>query len=315
MINIYKTNAQTGRIQIIEKPVKGCWINLEKPTEQEIKNIAMTVDIDEQLLRYPLDLAEKAHIDTEDTEVLIVVDAPVTEIDENDKKSYVTMPLGMIVVRDEIFITISPVKIDVVESILTNNKVNYIQTDKKSRFVFQILYGIAQDYIRYLTYISKDLDKFEKHMEKSMRNKELLNMMSFEKTMIYFSASVKANQVVLEKLNKGKSIKLYEEDEDILEDTLIENRQAIEMIQTYSEILNGIVDMFGTMVSNNLNTVMKILTSITIIISIPTMIASFFGMNVTFPFDTSKGGFYPVVFVSIVVTLLTTLFLKKKDML
>ena len=152
-------------------------------------------------------------------------------------------------------------------------------------------------------------------MLKSMSNKELLKMMTFEKTMVYFNASVKGNQVVLEKLNKGKVLPLYDEDEDILEDTLIENRQAIEMIQTYSEILNGIVEMFGTVVSNNLNTVMKWLTSITLVISVPTMIASFLGMNVDFPFNTSTIGFYGVIIISILVTVVITFILRKKDLL
>ena len=139
--------------------------------------------------------------------------------------------------------------------------------------------------------------------------------MKFEKSMIYFNASVKGNQVVLEKLNRGKAIKLYEEDEDILEDTMIENRQAIEMIQTYSEILNGIVDMFGTMVSNNLNIVMKILTSITILISLPTLISGIMGMNVTFPFNTGVPGFWGITIVAIIITIIAAIWLKKKDMM
>ena len=143
-------------------------------------------------------------------------------------------------------------------------------------------------------------------------SKRVNEYFKFEKTMIYFNASVKANQVVLEKLNRGKAIKLYEEDEDILEDTLIENRQAIEMIQTYSEILNGITDIFGTIVSNNLNNVMKFLTSITVIISLPTMISSFLGMNVDFPFRTDIIGFICVIVVSILITVLATLWLSKK---
>ena len=230
------------------------------------------------------------------------------------EKIYTTMPLGMIIVRDEILITISQVRINSVYKVLSENKFG-VETDKKSRFTFQILYCIAQDYIRYLTYINRDLDKFENKMLKSMSNKELLKMMTFEKTMVYFNASVKGNQVVLEKLNKGKVLPLYDEDEDILEDTLIENRQAIEMIQTYSEILNGIVEMFGTVVSNNLNTVMKWLTSITLVISVPTMIASFLGMNVDFPFNTSTIGFYGVIIISILVTVVITFILRKRDLL
>ncbi|MEG2310378.1 MAG: magnesium transporter CorA family protein [Clostridia bacterium] len=313
MIDIYKTNINTLELEKINMPVKGCWINMVKPTEDEIQSVCQNIDIDSRILRYPLDIAEKAHIDIEDDSVLIVVDSPATEM-KNEEKVYTTLPLGMILVRDDIFITISQVKINVVEVILSK-KITKIDTCKKSRFVFQILYDMAQDYIRYLTYINQDLEMFEDHMSKTMKNKELLKIMNFEKSMIYFNASVKANQVVLEKLNRGKAIKLYEDDEDILEDTLIENRQAIEMIQTYSEILNGIVDIFGTMVSNNLNIVMKFLTSITIIIALPTMIASFIGMNVVFPFPTNNISFWVIMIISVLVTLIATIWLKKKDML
>lgn len=313
MVDIYITDPKTRNFNKIEKPVKGCWINIVAPTYNEIRKISRSVRIKEHLLRYPLDIAEKAHIDVEDDAILIIVDSPATEM-KDDQKVYTTMPLGMIIVRDEILITISQVRINSVYKVLSENKFG-VETDKKSRFTFQILYSIAQDYIRYLTYINRDLDKFENQMLKTMNNKELLKMMTFQKTMVYFNASVKGNQVVLEKLNKGKIIPLYDEDEDILEDTLIENRQAIEMIQTYSEILNGIVDMFGTIVSNSLNTVMKWLTAITLVISIPTMIASFLGMNVQFPFDTSTVGFYWVIICSIIVTLIITFILKKKDLL
>lgn len=314
MVSIYKTNKMTGTLEEIDAPVKGCWINMVKPTEDEIKVIADLVKIEEQTIRYPLDISEKAHIDEEDDTVLIVVDSPATEID-NYEKIYTTLPVGMIVVRDDIFITVSQVEINAIEGVKIKAKNNYLQTEKKSRLIFQILFDIAQDYIRYLTYINKDIEMFEDHMSKSMRNKELQRIMQFEKSMIYFNASVKGNQVVLEKLNRGKSIKLYEEDEDILEDTIIENRQAIEMIQTYSEILNGIIDIFGTMVSNNLNIVMKVLTSITVIISIPTMVSSFLGMNVEFPFNTSVVGFYEVIAISILATIGVTYWLKRKNML
>ena len=314
MVNIYITNPVSGNLDKIKEPIKGCWINMVKPTDEEVKEVCQKVGIEEHLLRYPLDIAEKAHIDIEDDAVLIVVDSPFTEY-VDDFKVYTTLPIGMILVRDDIFITISQEEINSVKGILNRDNAYKIHTDKKSRFVFQILYDIAQDYIRYLTYINKDLEVFESQMERTMRNKELLKIMKFEKSMIYFNASVKGNQVVLEKLNRGKAIKLYEDDEDILEDTLIENRQAIEMIATYSEILNGIVDMFGTIVSNNLNIVMKILTSITIIISLPTMISGIMGMNVEFPFNTEIPGFWGVMGVAAIVTLLATIWLKRKDMM
>lgn len=312
MVEIYKTSESTKRIQSIKEPVKGCWINMIKPTQEEIFSISEKIGIDEQILKYPLDFAEKAHIDITDETVLIVVDSPVTEMSKK-QKIYTTMPLGMILVRDDIFITISQTKINAVSEFLKENKI--LETNKKSKFVFQILFQVAEDYIKYLTYINKDLETFETKMQRTMSNEELLKLLNFQKSMVYFNASVKANQVVLERLNRGKAIKLYEEDQEILEDTIIENRQAIEMIVTYSEILNGIIEIFGTMVSNNLNNVMKILTSVTIIIAIPTMIASFMGMNVDFPFPTNLQGFVGIIGFSCVATLICALILNRKKLL
>lgn len=314
MVDIYITNKNNGMLDKIDKPKKGCWINIVKPTEQELKDISKSVKIDEQILKYPLDLAEKAHIDTSDESVLIVVDAPVIEY-QNKQKIYTTMPLGMILVRDDIFITISQVKINSVMEMLNDSQTKNVETNKKSKFVFQILLKVSEDYIRYLTYLNKDLEKFETKMQKTMSNDELLKLLSFQKTMIFFNTSVKANEAVLVKLNRGNLIKLYVEDEEMLEDTIIENRQAIEMIATYSEILNGIIEIFGTMVSNNLNNVMKILTSITIIIAIPTLITSFMGMNVKFPFDTSELGFYGIILLCFVATLICAIILNRKKML
>lgn len=314
MVDIYATQLNNKKVEKIGKPQKGCWVNITHPTEKEIKWVSEMIGIDEQLLRYPLDIAEKAHIDTSDENVLIVVDSPVCEMNKKSK-IYTTMPIGMILVRDDIFVTISQYKIGAVEELLKPNMINDIETHKKSKMVFQILFKIAQDYIKYLTYINKDLETFETKMQRTMSNIELLKLLNFQKTMIYFNASAKANQVVLERLNRGKAIKLYEEDEEILEDTIIENRQAMEMIGTYSEILNGIIEIFGTMVSNNLNNVMKILTSVTIIIAIPTMIASFLGMNVDFPFPTNLLGFYGVIIVSCLATLICALILRKRNLL
>lgn len=165
-----------------------------------------------------------------------------------------------------------------------------------------------------MSYISKDIEDFENHMYKSMTNKELMQLLEFEKSMIYFSTSIKANQVVLQKINRGNTIKLYDEDLELLEDTIIENTQAMEMVKIYSEILNGIIEIFGTIINNNVNTVMKFLVAITIIIAIPTMV-SFMGMNVTFPFSTGIEGFIGITFLAIIVTVFSAIWLKNKNML
>ena len=314
MIEIFKTNIVTSKLENINTVEKGCWISMINPNKEEIEYISKKINVSEQLLKYPLDIQEKPHIDKDEDSVLIDIDVPITEY-KDDKRVYATIPMGMILVRDEYFVTVASEKIDVLNEIINDKKRISVDTEKKSRLVFQLLFNISKEYIKYMSYISNDVDEFEKTMNKSKKHKELLKLLDLEKSMIYFSTSLKANHVVLQKIQRGKHIKLYEEDQELLEDTLIESRQAIEMIVTYSEILNGIIDIFGTIISNNLNVVMKILTSITLILAIPTLITSFMGMNVNFPFNTSSIGFYSILGIIIIATIGVTLILKKKDMM
>ena len=315
MIKILKNTEQGKKLKELDKIELGCWIDLEKPTEKEIAYVIKETGVDETLLKYALDEEETSHIDTEDDQILVSINMPITEKNKRGKV-YTTMPLGILVVRDDYVITISSEKFSLID-MLSRKKtiVGEIATYKKSRLAFQLIYITSVEFLRYLTYISRDMEAFEDNLTKSMSNKELLKLINYQKSMIFFNTALKTNQAVMERLRRGKLIKLYEEDEDILEDAVIENRQAMEMATTYSEILNGMTDIFGTVVSNNLNNVMKLLTSITLIISIPTLIASIMGMNVTFPFNTGVYGFYGVVGVTSIITILVTIWLNKKDML
>lgn len=189
------------------------------------------------------------------------------------------------------------------------------QTYKKTRFIFQILYLNSSYYLNYLKQINKETEIAEYILKNSMQNKELLKLLSLEKSLVYFTTSLKSNEIVMEKTLRGKIVKLYEEDEEILEDAITENRQAIEMAQIYSNILNGTMDAYASIISNNLNGVMKFLTSITIILAVPTMISSFWGMNVKLPFENSPMGFLIMVLIAIIMTIAVTLWLNKKDML
>ncbi len=315
MIKILKNTEENKALKELDKIEVGCWIDLEKPTEKEIDYVIKSTGVDETLLKYALDEEETSHIDTEDDQILVSINMPITERNKRGKV-YTTMPLGILVVRDDYIITISSEKFSLLD-MLSRKKtiVGEIATYKKSRLAFQLIYITSVEFLRYLTYISRDMEKFEDNLTKSMSNKELLNLINYQKSMIFFNTALKTNQAVMERLRRGKLIKLYEEDEDILEDAVIENRQAMEMATTYSEILNGMTDIFGTVVSNNLNNVMKLLTSITLIISIPTLIASIMGMNVTFPFNTGVYGFYGVVGITTIITILVAIWLNKKDML
>ena len=315
MLKIYNTDIETNKLQEIKEFKKGSWINLVNPSENEIKRVCENLNIQEDFIRDALDYEEKARIDEEedDNTILFVIDVPVLEKNE-ENDIYTTMPLGMIVVRDDFFITVSLRKNRVIED-FEKRKIKNFQTYKKTRFIFQIFYLNSSYYLTYLKQINKETEIAEYILKNSMKNKELLKLLSLEKGLVYFATSLKSNEIVMEKTMRGKIVKLYDDDEDILEDAIIENRQAIEMAQIYTNILNGTMDAYASIISNNLNGVMKFLTSITIVLAIPTMISSFWGMNVKLPFENSNIGFIIMVAIAVILTLGVTWWLKRKDML
>ena len=314
MLKIYNTVIQTGNLEEIKEFQKGSWINLVNPSEAEIKKVCENVKIEEDFIRDALDFEEKARIDEEedDNTILFVVDVPIIEKHE-ENEMYTTMPLGMIVVRDDFFITVSLRKNRVIED-FEKRKIRNFQAYKKSRFIFQILYLNSSYYLTHLKQINKETEIAEYILKNSMKNKELLKLLNLEKSLVYFTTSLKSNELVMEKTMRGKIIKLYDDDEDILEDAITENRQAIEMAKIYSDILNGTTDAYASIISNNLNGVMKTLTSITIVLAVPTMISSFWGMNVKLPFENNPFGFAIMILFAVVTTLLVTWWLKKRDM-
>ena len=315
LLKIYNTDMETNDFQEIKEFKKGSWINLVNPSENEIKKVCESISIQEDFIRDALDYEEKARIDQEDDDntILFVVDVPIIDKGE-ENEIYATMPLGMIVVRDDFFITVSLRKNKIIES-FEKRKIKNFQTYKKTRFIFQILYLNSSFYLNYLKQINKETEIAEYILKNSMRNKELLKLLNLEKGLVYFTTSLKSNELVMEKTLRGKIIKLYEEDSEILEDAITENKQAIEMSQIYTNILNGTMDAYASIISNNLNSVMKTLTSITIILAIPTMISSFWGMNVNLPLQNSPFGFIIMIAISVILTLLVSWWLKRRNML
>ena len=315
MLKIYNTDMETNKFEEIKEFKRGAWINLVNPSENEIKKVCESIQIEDDFIRYALDYEEKARIyqEEDDNTTLFIIDVPIIEKNE-ENDVYTTMPLGMIVVRDDFFITVSLKKNKIIED-FEKRKIKNFQTYKKTRFIFQILYLNSSYYLNYLKQINKETEIAEYILKNSMKNKELLKLLSLEKGLVYFTTSLKSNELVMEKTMRGKIIKLYEEDEEILEDAITENRQAIEMSQIYSNILNGTMDAYASIISNNLNGVMKWLTSITIILAVPTMISSFWGMNVPLPFEHNQAGFAIMILIAVVTTILVTWWLNKKDML
>ena len=315
MFRMYNTDLITNKTEEVTEYKRGNWINMIAPSDEEIQTVCEDLKIQEDFIRYALDPEERARIDYEEDDgtTLILADVPIIESDE-DQKEYSTIPVGFIIVRDEYFITVSLMENEVIRRM--NPMINRsVATYKKSRLVLQCLYVNSEIYLNLLKTINRETEVAEKELRQTRKNKSLLRLLSLEKSLVYFTTSLKANEVVMERMNRGKVIKLYEEDEDLLEDVLIENKQAMEMSKIYSDILSGVMDAYSSIISNNLNGVMKILTAITIIISVPTMISSFWGMNVRVPMQDNPWGFAIILIASILIGVIVTIVLKKKNYL
>ena len=313
MFKMYNTDLITNITEEVTEYKRGNWINMIAPSDDEIKTVCENINIQEDFIRYALDPEERARIDYEEDDgtTLILADVPIIEKDE-DQKEYSTIPVGFIIVRDEYFITVSLMENQVIRR-MNPMKNKSVATYKKSRLVLQCLYVNSEIYLNLLKKINRETEIAEKELRQTRKNKSLLRLLSLEKSLVYFTTSLKANEVVMERMNRGKVIKLYEEDEDLLEDVLIENKQAMEMSKIYSDILSGVMDAYSSIISNNLNGVMKILTAITIIISVPTMISSFWGMNVKVPMQDNPWGFAIILIASILIGIIVTIILKRKD--
>lgn len=312
MVNIYRTD--NNEFKELKKLQKDCWIDMTNPTYEEIKDISNKTNTDLDLLTKLLDDEELPRIEVGDNATLIVVDTPYIT-DTRYKHKYNTDPLGIIINNDGYFITISLKKQSLLDD-FKNSKVKNFDIKKKTKFVIQILLRVAGIYQKELISINNYINKKEKTLYKSTNNKELIDLLNIEKTLVYFSTSLKANDAVLEKLSKGNVITLYEDDSDLMEDAIIENKQAIEMANIYREILTSMTDTYATIISNNLNDVMKFLAGITIVFSIPTMVASFIGMNVPLGnIGSSKLSFILIILISFILSFIIAIILKKKNML
>lgn len=310
MIDIYLTDEQDNLIKKDEL-AKGCWINLTRPSEFEIGKIVKGTGIPSDYIRDSLDDDERSRIEKEDDTVLIIVDFPVLVEDESDSAPYDTIPLG-IIVTPFYFLTVCLQSNPIIEDFV-NNKIRNFFTYKKTRFTLQILYAIARYYLRYLKTIDRRTSLIERELHESMRNKELFNLLALEKTLVYFTTSLKSNNIVMEKMTRQRFMRMYEDDQDLLEDVIIEIKQAIEMSEVHSNILSGMMDAYASVISNNVNVVMKFLTTVTIVLSIPTMVASFYGMNVqNIPFASEAHSFWVPFMIALILSGVTALFFWKK---
>lgn len=320
MIKIYKTHNSilekkmfsiSETLEIEKLTEKNTWIHLSNPTEEEIKVIKNGFNIPEEHIRAALDEEEKARLEIDDGIILVIIDVPVH--DENNRCSFTTVPLGIILLKDQI-ITVSTVKLALIEEFV-QGKIKSFFTFKKTRFILQLLFRNATYFLLYLKQIGRISDSIERQLKNNLRNQELMLLLELEKSLVYFTTSLKSNEAVLERMMRTEIVKSYPDDLELLEDVIIETKQAIEMANIYTSILSSTRDAFSTVMSNNLNIVMKKLTSITIVFAIPTVVSGLWGMNVGgVPFGHDPHGFLWVVILAIILGMLITWILFKKEL-
>lgn len=307
MLYFYKTI--DNRVARVDELTEGCWVSAICPTENEVAFMTQQLGIDQDFIKSSLDEEENSRIEQEEDQTLLIIDLPLAEKQTENTILYTTMPIG-IVMLPKYVVTISlknnPLLNEFAEGLAKN-----VQTVNKNGFLFTLLLRIAARYLQFLKQIDKLSMRMEHQLHKSMKNKELIQLLGLEKSLVYFSTSLKANEMTMEKILRGRIIKLYDDDQDLLEDVLIETKQAIEMCNIYSSILSGTMDAFASVISNNLNIVMKVLTSITILMAIPSMVSSFYGMNVSgMPFPV----FWVPCAISAALIIIVAIILVKKKM-
>ncbi len=313
MLNIYKT--EDGVISELEEFEPGIWIKLTAPTKEEGKRVSQAFDIDFDDIRAALDEEESSRISLEDGYTLILVDIPTPEI-RHEKTAYTTVPLGILLTQD-VVITVCNENTPIL-NYFTGKKLRDFSTKKKMRFVYQIQMRTAMLYQSYLKVIDQKRTEIEERVGADTEDVDLIDLHELESTLVYFATSLRANGIVLDRLQRYKRLAQYPEDMELLEDVIIENKQAIEMAGIYRDIIDGTRQLLSSVIDNRLNNVMKYLTSITLVMAIPTIISGLYGMNVAgewMPLSSTPHGFLIICILTLIICIITMLILKKKKML
>ena len=306
MLTIYKTTEQG--LEQLESVANGSWIKVVDPTAEEIQKLA-DWGVDADYINYSLDLDEMPRIERDDDYTFILIRIPHRQPD-NDVP-YTTIPLG-ILIKGNMVVTICRYEKDMFK-VLPNGKYRLLKTGKRYRFALYIFLETATRYLTHLREINRITESLEDQLQKSTRNSEVLGLLKYQKSLTYFATALRSNEVMMERVQRMQIFNYYEDDQDLLEDVLTENQQAIQMTSIATEILSGMMDAFASIISNNLNGVMKGLAAITIIINVPAVVAAFFGMNVKLPGESHPLAFLGVFAISFAMTAIATFIFYKRD--
>ncbi len=315
MIEIFKkANAELVKLNA---PESDCWINVYPPfTNEDLEKLSKDLEIPLDFLIDSIDLEERSRYEHEDGVKLIVLNTPVLN-EENflpdNKALYITIPIGIILMEEKI-LTISPFNNPVIDSFI-NKRVKNFDPANRSKFVAQMLDRNVYYFLHYLKQINNKRNLFEEELLQSSRNKELSQMMNLQKSLVYFVTTLRANELMMMKMQRTDFLKIEEDEElqDFMQDVIVDNSQALDMSNVYTNILNGTLDAFASVISNNLNMVMKRLTSVTIILMIPTLVTSFYGMNVNLPGEGNHYAVYLIILGSVMISALIGWFFTRKQ--
>ncbi len=311
MISSYAMKKGSRELIHLQGAEEHCWIHLENPSDKEIEDVSLKTGVSDEMLKAALDEEERARIEVEGGNTLIIIDIPIIN-DDSEWYVYSTLPLA-IIQTEKYFITVCLKETSVIADFV-KGRVRNFDINKRTRFLYQMLYLNAIKFLHCLKQIDKTSNRVQQSLHRSMKNKELIQLLDLEKALVYFSTSLNSNQIVIDRLRLVTAIRHYEEDKEILDDVIIENKQAIEMATIYRDIMSGTMDAFASVISNNQNIVMKFLTAITICLTIPTVIASLWGMNVPVPFQNSPLGFLIIVISIVAIIIPVIILMIKKNM-
>src|SRR6185436_9156761 len=306
MLTIYKTTEHG--LEQLESMANGAWVNAVEPTSEEIQKL-VNGGIDAEYINYSLDLDEMPRIERDDDYTFILIRIPHRQPD-NDIP-YITIPLGMLI-KGNMVVTICRYEKDMFK-VLADGKYRLLKTGKRYRFALYIFLETATRYLTHLREINRITEALEDQLQKSTRNREVLELLKYQKSLTYFATALRSNEVMMERVQRMQIFKYYEDDQELLEDVLTENQQAIQMTSINTEILSSMMDAFASIISNNLNAVMKVLAALTIILNLPAIVASFYGMNVRLPGENHPLAFLTVIGISIALTALATFIFYKRD--
>jgi len=308
LIQVYKLIS--GKIAKIDYIEKECWINIVNPSKDDIPLLAQHFGIPHDFITAALDIDETARVEVEDNATLIIVKVPFFD-EHNLETPYYTLPIG-IILTGGLLITACSKDRTVLNEFIENNVKN-VTTVNRIKFILQIILRALMLYLQFLKQINNATNMIQKKLEQESKNKQLIKLLNIEKSLVYFTTSLKTNGLMLERLRRLSIFQTNEDIEDLFEDIVIENRQANEMANVYSDILSGMMDAFASVISNNLNIVMKVLTSITIILMIPNIVTGFYGMNVKLPMQDNPLAFLIVILSATILSVALVLyFIKKK---